>query len=223
MKNLATLTFILIFVAGCSDSSTLTSSLEEEGPLARSGQNKIDVCHYDADADEYFLINIAEPALKAHIAQGGGVPGGDVPGLAYHTFDEACQPQTIYTIVDFNEASQTVGDGGTTNQASVWDFNVNLNGLIGGAGVSLTDDSNVPGYSWEGNTYLADGGSTCRYQIVSIRARAELNGDVERIDFDGYSTNPYGHLSSPWDLLNGDRPTLIVESMVIDQNARTCS
>lgn len=223
MKNLLTLAFILVFVAGCSDSSTLTSAIEGDGPTARSGKNKVEVCHYDADADVFSLISIADPAFDAHITHGDGVPGGDVPGQANFTFDDTCQPQTIYTFVNFEEASQVVGAGGTNNQASVWDFNINLNGLIGGAGVSLTDDSNVPGYSWEGNTYLEDGGSTCRYQIVSIRARAELNGEVERIDFDGYSTNPYAHLSSSWDLLNGDRPTLIVESMTIDQNARTCS
>ena len=46
---------------------------------------KVDVCHWDGDEGTFKLINISEKALKAHLKQGGVLPGTN--GL-----DENCDP-----------------------------------------------------------------------------------------------------------------------------------
>ena len=46
---------------------------------------KVDVCHWDADQGAFKLLNISEKALKAHLKQGGVLPGTN--GL-----DENCNP-----------------------------------------------------------------------------------------------------------------------------------
>ena len=46
---------------------------------------KVSVCHWDADNEQYKLIRISERALDAHLAQGGALPGTE--GL-----DENCNP-----------------------------------------------------------------------------------------------------------------------------------
>lgn len=228
MKNIfALICLIALFIIGCSDGSTLTSALDDEAPAvslaANGGQNKTEVCHLDEDSNAFKLITIADPAFDAHLAHGDGVPGGAVPGQSGFVFDENCIPQSPYTFVDFNEASQGVGGGGTNNAANVA-TTVVVNGYNVINSILLVDTSVVPGYEWEVNIVDFDSpGLRCVYSVVALRARAELNGSVERIDFDGYDSNPFGFLSSPWDLANGDRPTLVVESVTFDQNSRTCS
>jgi hypothetical protein len=73
-------------LAGCDAADPaadagLTAAARPDG----AGMARVAVCHYDADADAYKLIVIAEPAVAAHLAQGGALPGTN--GL-----DEACQP-----------------------------------------------------------------------------------------------------------------------------------
>ena len=42
---------------------------------------KTDVCHYDADAGTFHLINISENAFAKHVEHGDGMPGAAVPGM----------------------------------------------------------------------------------------------------------------------------------------------
>lgn len=52
---------------------------------------KVDVCHFSADADTFHLINISSNALAAHIAHGDALAGGSaVPGMPMYEFDEDC-------------------------------------------------------------------------------------------------------------------------------------
>ena len=50
----------------------------------KKGKNKVDLCHIDEDGI-YHLINVAEPAVDAHLAHGDDLAGGDV-------LDENCEP-----------------------------------------------------------------------------------------------------------------------------------
>lgn len=42
---------------------------------------KVDVCHWDADAGTFLMINISENAFQAHVDHGDGSPGSLVPGI----------------------------------------------------------------------------------------------------------------------------------------------
>lgn len=69
--------------------------LTQEMPLnSSSKQAKVEACHLD-DEGNYKLLSIAEPALKAHLKHGDGVPGGDVPGMEGFVFDETCTPESV--------------------------------------------------------------------------------------------------------------------------------
>lgn len=46
---------------------------------------KVDVCHYDADADAFHLINISQDAFDKHIDHGDAVPG-----MEGYVFGEGC-------------------------------------------------------------------------------------------------------------------------------------
>jgi hypothetical protein len=97
----------LATVAACSGSMTSPSvdgrGLGAEtgaGPLAATGagssvrltgQLKFDVCHRTEGTNEFILINIADPALEAHIAHGDAKPGDPVPGMESSTFGPNCE------------------------------------------------------------------------------------------------------------------------------------
>lgn len=57
---------------------------------ASAKQAKADVCH-DGDAG-WELINIAEPAVDAHLAHGDALPGDLVPDMAGFEFGDDCRP-----------------------------------------------------------------------------------------------------------------------------------
>jgi hypothetical protein len=86
------------------------------GHATRGRQERVDVCHYDADADAYKLITVAAPALAAHLRQGGGVPGGAVPNQEGYVFDDTCQPvpmgpytcETVYGVDGLGRPTLTV-------------------------------------------------------------------------------------------------------------------
>jgi hypothetical protein len=71
-------------------------------PLRQTRMQRVDVCHYVRDLDTYIRIQVAEPALVAHIRQGGGVPGGEVPGREGYTFNQECQPVSISPSATFS-------------------------------------------------------------------------------------------------------------------------
>ena len=140
-------------------------------------------------------------------------------------FDAACQPVQVYTVVDFGGASRTVG-------SSVYDFaevskRIEVDGTSYMVGVYISDisDTSDDKYFWYSDNYSLDG-SFCRYPIVAVRARAELDGTSYALEFDGYEASgrtPITDVEGPWDLRNGDRPTLVVESVTLDLSvAPTC-
>lgn len=70
------------------------ASLSASGPGSASmsaGQTKIDVCHRTEGIHEYILINIADPALPAHMAPGDASPGETIPNLPGKKFGENCE------------------------------------------------------------------------------------------------------------------------------------
>jgi hypothetical protein len=80
-------------LAACDTADpTYEAGLDAAARPDGAGMAKVSVCHYDADAGTYHLIVIAAPAVAAHLAQGGGIPGGAVPGQAGYIFDADCQP-----------------------------------------------------------------------------------------------------------------------------------
>jgi hypothetical protein len=115
-------------LAGCDAADPaadagLTAAARPDG----AGMARVAVCHYDADADAYKLIVIAEPAVAAHLAQGGALPGTN--GL-----DEACQPVASAATCPCSYAALTeanfIDEWGYTDD----DLNIRLTYLFGSTG-----------------------------------------------------------------------------------------
>ena len=68
--------------------------------MESSAQTKVDVCHYDAETDAYELINIADPAVDAHIKHGDAQPGDAVPTMEGFEFDDTCTPKSVVVVVE---------------------------------------------------------------------------------------------------------------------------
>jgi hypothetical protein len=102
---------LLPLLSAC-DSASPDLAGPELASAVRGGQERVAVCHYDADADAFKLITVAAPAVEAHLRQGGALPGtngldencqpteppptctvgADVPGQQGYIYDEACEP-----------------------------------------------------------------------------------------------------------------------------------
>ena len=54
------------------------------------GTFKVEVCHKAGNSGKYVLIDIAEPAVDAHLAHGDGFPGEEVPDTEGLCFDVDC-------------------------------------------------------------------------------------------------------------------------------------
>lgn len=102
---------LLVGMAGC-DAAGPSLETSQAGPLAdarpsdgflvrtldgRTGQStehrqeRMAVCHYDADAGTYERIEVGAPALDAHLRHGDGLPGGVVEGADVpSTFGDDC-------------------------------------------------------------------------------------------------------------------------------------
>lgn len=180
--------------------------------------DKVAVCHLGDDGS-YHLINVSANAQPALLARGDAMPGDPVPGLDSSVFDDTCTPIASYTTIDFEEASSTVGDS-FPNSAGV---SQTINDLLPGEIFILieifdTDQASDDGYTFfMGNTFTpTDGGQTCALPITQVRGRTELNGEVYRVDFDGYQASGviFTDLPGPFEL--PDQPTLIVESIALD-------
>ena len=130
----ALLTLALVFtltLAAC-DAADPVAPATATLPTA-SAAAKSDVCHYDADADTYHLINIADRAIDAHIAHGDARPGETVPGSnGDFAFDDACVPQPVFDCA-------TVG--GAEVGGACW--------FLGADGQSCTDVCNDTGLSYD--------------------------------------------------------------------------
>lgn len=93
----AGLTCLLLALSLAACDSTAPDAAEPHqaeailGFLAK-GQAKTEVCHRTDDPENpYVLIEVADPALDAHIAHGDAGPGEAVPGMGGPVFDDACQ------------------------------------------------------------------------------------------------------------------------------------
>jgi len=84
---LASIAIILVTVTACQSSSeefddleTMQQSQSSESSELSAKSAKVDVCHWDADAGEFFIINISSNAYDKHIAHGDKSPEncGDV-------------------------------------------------------------------------------------------------------------------------------------------------
>lgn len=183
-------------------------------------QEKVDVCH-DGD-DGWKLINIADKAVNAHLNHGDALPGDDVPGMEGFEFDADCSPVATYTLIEFDGASETVGDH-TANQALVLVevMAPDSEDLLVGVSVTDTGQASDGGYSWRGlnSSFTVATNTDCRWPVTQVRARVELDGTVYRLDWDGYDDSGFSpalDVPGPWDLQDGDLPTLIVESVSLD-------
>lgn len=56
---------------------TLTAGTASAGRSEKSQVGKTEVCHYDADNDEFHLIRINGNAVDKHLAHGDGLPGAE--------------------------------------------------------------------------------------------------------------------------------------------------
>ena len=77
---------------------------------ANGAASKVQVCHSD-DEGVFRVISISDRAYENHVAHGDAVPGGDVPGMPNHVFDDSCVP----VLVESNLAVayvDVVDDGG---------------------------------------------------------------------------------------------------------------
>ncbi len=82
LRNLAVVAAALA-VGACAD-STVTSPAKSvasgNGPAysVAGGQQKVNICHVTGNGT-YILLNVAQPAVPAHLNHGDGFPGDVVP------------------------------------------------------------------------------------------------------------------------------------------------
>ena len=78
---------------------------------ADRGTDKVEICHLDDDTDTYKLLSLSAPAAARHVAHGDGSPGGAVPGMDGHIFDEStcavvtAPPDPTPNVVDVSSSS----------------------------------------------------------------------------------------------------------------------
>lgn len=61
---------------------------------------KVDVCHYDKDADVFILINISDNAYDKHLAHGDVNPGDAIPGMLGMVYGDDCTPIRVFADVN---------------------------------------------------------------------------------------------------------------------------
>jgi hypothetical protein len=84
---------LALSLAACDSAApTYELGLDAAARPDGAGMARVDVCHYDRDADAFKLVTVAAAAVPALLRNGGGLPGGEVPGMEGYTFDEACAP-----------------------------------------------------------------------------------------------------------------------------------
>jgi hypothetical protein len=77
---------------------TLVLALLAVTPVSAAPAPKVDVCHYDAAADAYHLINVSENAYQAHFDHGDQLAGAsflDETGMGWEFLDD-CTLDHIY-------------------------------------------------------------------------------------------------------------------------------
>lgn len=156
-------------LAACALPFALTAcdSLEPSDATsdALARQPKAELCHLDDEAGTYHLIEVAVPALDAHLAHGDGRIGGPVPDHDGFVFDDACQPlaqevtvEACYTDNEDNSVKVIVDlmTGALTGTESCPYFGGNCaaGGTVTPTGVS--DLGAVTGFTYTETNTLAD-------------------------------------------------------------------
>jgi hypothetical protein len=78
---------------------------------ALAGANKVTVCHLDRDLGTWQAIRVSANgnAVQAHLNHGDAFPGGRVPRMPNHLFDEDCVPVALFAVA-YSDVNP--GDGG---------------------------------------------------------------------------------------------------------------
>lgn len=130
----ATAVLSLLALAGCDAADPGASPSATATLPTASAAAKSDVCHYDADAGTYALLNVADAAVDAHIAHGDARPGDPVPTREGYVFDEACQAvlvsllQQLSPITAIYETGAFTGSGFGDVTGNVVPVDINLTG-----------------------------------------------------------------------------------------------
>ena len=165
MRAVPPLRAVLLLTASLSLTLTACDALiptsETADALAR--QAKVAICHEGDDG--YELIEIAAPAVDAHLAHGDGFVGDAVPGQDGAVFDEACQPvvqdvtvEACYTDNEDNSLDVLVdlgtGDLTATEPCAFFGGNCVASGTVTPVGVDTLGA--VTGFVYTETNTLAD-------------------------------------------------------------------
>ena len=129
-------------------------------------------------------------------------------------------------VIDMQEASATVGDSASNVAVATMDA-THPDGHTVYLRVTIADTNSAidGGYHFGSYHYALLGEDICYYEVLSVRARATIADTTYRLDWDGSDPDgeiPLQDMPGPWDLQNGDEPTVIAESITLNWNAETC-
>ena len=190
-------------------------------------QPKVEVCHLDDDTGDYRLIEVAAPALDAHLEHGDAPAGEPVPNQDGFEFDETCQPVASVVTVDACyvsgefQADVTVDlSTGDITSADACDFFGNC--VPGGIAspVPVTSLSEITGFVYEEVNQQADqvaGGCDNSFadaiEVVYVRVDGDVFSGMAEVTCDGTaidSFDPFAMLSEGACPTDGARPEALV-------------
>jgi len=90
-KRLAACAALTLILAACADAFTGPTTTRSQSAGFSALPGKADVCHRTGSG-EWNLINVALPAVAAHLKHGDGQPAGAVDGNALLKFGADCVP-----------------------------------------------------------------------------------------------------------------------------------
>jgi hypothetical protein len=147
------------------------------GPTAAlsGGREKVNVCHFDAGAGTYHRIEVAAPALAAHLGHGDARPGDPVPLQAGYVFNEACAPhlplllQQLTPIAITHESAAGAGSALGDVTGSVVAVDINLAPpRLNTSGCEASDFAGFPA----GSIALIQRSGFCTFQLKVANAMA---------------------------------------------------
>ena len=143
-------------------------------------KDKVPVCHLTGN-DDYILISIAEPALKAHIKHGDAQPGDPVPDMNGYIFDDNCEPILVIPAC-FKEILDDINDDNFAFEDYNWNriltkkkHTFSIETTINGEDAKLTTSSS---FFKKANTY-------CSFVYVND------NGETKIFRSDPYPSSAY--------------------------------
>ena len=169
---LSTILFLSLFGCDKDDVSIVNDQATDTEILSRNAKsNKIDVCHYSADDDQWILINVSVNSWADHAAH-GDVRLDDQDGDGYVP-NNACG---FGTMGDCDDNDATVNPGATEICGNGVDDNCDGN----------IDENCCPTGEWKGT--VNQGGLTYDMQV-------SFNGDCSAATVDYF-----GYCSGTWEL-----------------------